>query len=371
MQKDVTTKFIGLDVHKRTISVAVADEGASGEVRFYGKIENTVLAIGKVIKKLTAPDTELRFIYEAGPCGFPLYRYLTGNGLKCIVTSPALIPKRSNDRIKNDRRDALTLARLYRAGELTAIYVPTPEDEAVRDLTRARRDAREADRKAKQRLNSFLLRNDCIFTGKKKWTKAHYLWLANLQMEHPAQKITLQEYIDTIHECTQRIARLTEQIKQVAEEWRMTGVVKALQSLRGVSLLTAVTTVAEIGELSRFQNPKELMAYLGLVPSEHSSGESVKRGGITKAGNNHARRALIESAWTYRYPARISRVLLKRQEGLPASILQISWKAQLRLCGRYRRMVARKKPMQVVVVAIARELAAFMWAIFREAEAVA
>ena len=371
MQKDVTTKFIGLDVHKRTISVAVADEGASGEVRFYGKIENTVLAIGKVIKKLTAPDTELRFIYEAGPCGFPLYRYLTGNGFKCIVTAPSMIPRRSNDRIKNDRRDAITLARLHRAGELTAIYVPTPEDEAVRDLTRARRDAREADRKAKQRLNSFLLRHDCIFTGKKKWTKAHYRWLANQRMEHPAQKITLQEYIDTIHECTQRIARLTEQIRIVAEEWRMATVVKALQSLKGVSMLTAVTTVAELGDLCRFQKPKELMAYLGLVPSEHSSGESKKRGGITKTGNTHARKALVESAWTYRYPARLSPLLLKRQEGLPKSICQIAWKAQLRLCARYRQMLARKKPLQVVVIAIARELSAYMWAIAKEVETLA
>ena len=369
MGRNSTTKFIGLDVHKSTISVAIADEGQEGEVRFYGKIDNTPQAIGKVIKKLTTAEVELRFIYEAGSCGFALYRYLSGNGLKCIVTAPSMIPRRSSDRIKNDRRDAITLARLYRAGELTPIYVPSPEDETVRDLTRGRRDAREADRKAKQRLNSFLLRNNFIFSGKKKWTKTHYNWLAQLKMKYPAQKIALQEYIDTVEECTQRIARLTEQISQVAEEWRMAPVVKALQSLKGVSMLTAVTTIAEIGDLTRFQKPKELMAYLGLVPSEHSSGESNKRGGITKTGNTHARKALVESAWTYRYPARLSLRLLKRQEGLPKNIRQIAWKAQLRLCARYRRMMARKKPIQVVVIAIARELSAYMWAIAREVEA--
>jgi transposase len=371
MQRKTTTKFIGLDVHKNTISVAIAGEGRKGEVRSYGTIENTAEAVGKVVNNLMAPGTKLRFIYEAGPCGFALYRYLAGNGIHCIVTAPAMIPKRSNDRIKNDRRDALTLARLYRSGELTAIYVPDPEDEAVRDLTRARNDARIAERKAKQRLNSFLLRNDFIFTGKKKWTKTHYNWLAKLKMKYPAQKVAFQEYIDAIHECSQRVSRLTEQIHQTAEEWRMAPVVKAVQSLRGVSELTAVTTIAEIGNLCRFQNPKELMAYLGLVPSEHSSGKSIKRGGITKTGNSHARKALVESAWTYRHPARLTVRLLKRQEGLPQNIRQIAWKAQLRLCGRYRRMMAKRKPLQVVVVAIARELIAFMWAIVREVEAAA
>lgn len=368
MERHSTRKFIGLDVHKKTISVAIADEGRKGEVRHYGTIENTSEAIDKVVSKLMVPGIDLRFIYEAGPCGFALYRHLTGNGLHCTVTAPAMIPKRSNDRIKNDRRDALTLARLYRAGELTAIYVPDPEDEAVRDLTRARYDARIAERKAKQRLNNFLLRNDFIFSGKKQWTKAYCNWLAQLKMKFPAQQIAFQEYIDAVNECSQRVARLNEQIHQVAEEWRMAPAVKAVQALRGVSVLTAVTTIAEIGDLCRFQHPKELMAYLGLVPSEHSSGESVKRGGITKTGNGHVRKVLVESAWTYRYPARLTLRLLKRQEGLSKDIRQIAWKAQVRLCGRYRRMMARKKPLQVVIVAIARELAAFIWAIAQKAE---
>jgi transposase len=371
MGKDSTTKFIGLDVHSQTISVAIADEGRKRDVRHYGTIENTTVAIKKVIKSLTSTGAELRFIYAAGPCGFALYRYLTGNGFKCIVTSPAMIPKRGNVRIKNDRRDALTLARLYRAGELTGIYVPDPEDEAIRDLTPARNDARQAKRKAKQRLNSFLLRNKLIYPRRTKWNGAYFYWLGFVVMKHPAQKIALQEYIEAVHEGTERVKRLSEQISLAVEEWRMAPTVKALQSLRGVSLITATITVAELGDISRFSHPKELMAYLGLVPSEHSSGESIRRGGITKTGNSHARRVLVESAWTCKHHARVTLPLIKRQEGLPRSICQISWKAQLRLCARYRRMMARKKPMQVVVIAIAREIAAFMWAIAKEVEATA
>jgi transposase len=371
MGKNSTTKFIGLDVHSKTISVAIADEGRKGEVRHYGTIDNTFEAIDKFITSITATGVELRFVYEAGPCGFALYRYLTGNGFKCIVTAPAMIPKRKSVRIKNDRRDALTLARLYRAGELTGIYVPDPEDEAIRDLTRARNDARLAERKAKQRVISFLLRHNFVYPGKKPWTKTYFVWLAKVSLKHPAQKISLQEYIDAVHESTERVKRLNEQISLAVEEWRMAPVVKALQSLRGVSLITAAITVAELGDIARFQHPKELMAYLGLVPSEHSSGESIKRGHITKTGNSHARRVLVESAWTYKHHARVTSYLIKRQRDLPKSICQISWKAQLRLCARYRRMMARKKPMQVVVVAIAREIAAFMWAIAKEVEATA
>ena len=371
MKSDSTIKFIGLDVHSKTISVAIADEGRKGEIRHFGTIENTFGAIDKVIKSLTATGIELRFIYEAGPCGFALYRYLSGNGFTCIVTSPAMIPRRKNVRIKNDRRDALTLARLYRAGELTGIYVPEPEDEAIRDLGRARDDARMAERKAKQRLNSFLLRNNLIYPGKTKWNRTYFNWLGSVGMKYPGQKVALQEYIDAVHECTGRIKRLSEQIGLAVEDWRMAPMVKALQALRGVSLICATITVAELGDLSRFQNPKELMAYLGLVPSEHSSGESVKRGHITKTGNSHARRILVESAWTYKHHARVTLPLIKRQQDLPKNICQISWKAQLRLCARYRRMMARKKPMQVVVIAIARELAAFMWAIAQEVEAAA
>lgn len=366
MEYTKTTKFIGLDVHKNSISLAVADGGPDGEVRLYGTIKNTIEALDKVIRKLISTGSTLRFVYEAGPCGFVLYRHLTGNGFRCVVAAPSMIPRKSGERIKNDNRDAISLARLLRAGELTAIYVPDLEDEAVRDLSRARNDARIAARKAKQRLHSFLLRNDLIYSGKKKWIKPHFNWLAELKMKHPAQQVAFQEYIDAVNECTSRINRLDEQILKAAEEWRWASTVKALQALRGVSLLTAVNTVAEIGDFSRFQNPKELMAFLGLVPSEHSSGDRVRRGGITKTGNSHARRICVESAWAYRYQARITRLLLKRHEDLPRDVLQIAWKAQLRLCSRFRRLRAKGKPIQVVVVAIARELVAFMWAIARQ-----
>jgi len=371
MRNNHRTKFVGMDVHQKSISIAIADDGPDGEVRLYGTIKNTVEAIGKVIRKLVSTGAELHFVYEAGPCGFALYRHLTGNGFCCIVAAPSMIPKKSGVRIKNDNRDAIALARLLRAGEITPIYVPDTEDEAMRDLTRARNDARIAARKAKQRLHSFLLRNECIYNGKKKWTKSHFNWLAQLTMKHPAQQVAFQEYIDAVNECTERMARLDEQILKAADEWRWAPTVKALQALRGVSLLTAVNMMAEIGDFNRFQNPKELMAYLGLVPSEHSSGDRIRRGGITKTGNSHARRICVESAWSYRYQARITQSLLKRHEGLPRDILQIAWKAQLRLCTRYRRLNARGKAPQVVVVAIARELVGFMWDIARRIPAVA
>jgi transposase len=260
------------------------------------------------------------------------------------------------------------LARLDRAGELTPVYVPCAEDEAIRDLTRAREDAKTDEKRSKQRLKSFLLRHGLRYVGTASWSKAHMRWLSDIKMDHPGQQIVLQEYIDTIGECSRRVQRLTDQIRQLVAQWRMAPVVKALQALRGVSLIVAATTVAEIGDLNRFENPAELMSYLGLVPSEHSSGEKTRRGSITKSGNGHVRRVLTEAAWAYRLPARVGRGLLKRQEKLPEKVCDISWKAQVRLCSRYRQLWAKGKPRQVVVTAIARELCAFMWAIAREIE---
>ncbi len=360
--------FVGMDVHKNSISIALAHEGRQGEVRSYGRIDGSLYALDKVIRKLVSTGNRLHFVYEAGPCGYPIYRHLTAQGFDCMVVAPSRIPKKSGDRIKNDRRDAIQLARLHRAGELSAVYVPNDEDEAFRDLTRAREDAKSDEKKSKQRLSAFLLRHGYRYTGRTSWSKAHMRWLSGIKMPHRAQQIVFQEYINTLSQCQQRVQRLTEQIQQLLPQWRMFPVAQALQSLRGVSLIVAVTTVAEIGDLSRFQSPVELMNYIGLVPSENSSGEKTRRGSITKAGNGHVRRVWVEAAWAYQYRARVSRALLKRQEGLPEHIRDIAWKAQLRLCSRYRHLWARGKARQVIVTAIARELCGFMWAIANETQ---
>jgi transposase len=366
MKKNCNTKYVGLDVHKDTIVIAIADEGRAGEIRSYGTIPHTTNALDKFLRKQISQGAELRCVYEAGPTGFGLYHYLQKNGVDCVVVAPSMIPKKSGVKIKNDRRDAQNLARLHRAGDLTAIYVPEPEDEAMRDLIRGRDDARVAARKAKQRLLSFLLKHGWNYSGKTKWTQAHYNWLSDIKMGHPAQQIALQEYITSVEETNQRVSRLTAEITKLVREWQLEPIVTAIQALRGVSLLTAATVIAEVGPLARFAKPTELMSYLGLVPSEHSSGTTIKRGGITKAGNGYARRALVEASWTYRFPARVTRHLLKRSHQLPKPVREIAWKAQVRLCDRFRRLSAKGKPKQVVTTAIARELIAFIWAISNE-----
>lgn len=358
--------IVGLDVHKDSIEIAVAETTGQQEVRRFGKIGGDMASLDKAIRKLQSRGGQLRFVYEAGPCGYEIYRHLSRQGFHCAVVAPSMIPKRSGDRIKNDRRDAEALARLYRAGELTAVFVPREEDEAMRDLTRAREDAVKAQRVARQHLGAFLLRQGLRFAGKTSWKGAHQRWLADMKMPHPAQQITLQEYIHAVTECADRVERLSEQIQTLLSAWRRAPVVAALQALRGVAPIVAVTTVAEIGDLGRFQTPRQIMAYLGLVPSEHSSGATTRRGGITKTGNGHVRRALVEAAQAYSYPARVSRPMLKRQQELPQSIREIAWKAQLRLCGRFRRLMARGKSRNTVVTAIARELSGFMWAIAKE-----
>ena len=358
--------FVGLDVHKDTIDIALADDGRNGEVRIYGTISGDPDSLDKAIRKFRRSGIELRFVYEAGPCGYEIYRHLIAQGFHCDVIAPSMTPKRSGDRIKTDRRDAVTLARLYRSGELTPVYVPREDDEAMRDLLRCREDAVTATRKARQRLSAFVLRHGFRYSGSRAWTVAHLRWLADIKMPHPAQQIALQEYIHSVEESAERIDRLTEQIMKLLPEWRMAPVVTALQALRGVAPVVASTMVVEIGDMRRFDNPRQLMAYLGLVPSENSSGQSTKRGGITKTGNGHARRALIEAAQAYSFPARVSRALRTRQEGLPREIKEISWKAQVRLCGRFRKLMARGKNRNRTVTAIARELSGFMWAIAKE-----
>jgi transposase len=361
MKKRIT--YVGLDVHKNSIDVALADSGRNGEIRSYGRIAGDLDSLNKVVRKLQSAGSMLRFVYEAGPCGYEIYRSLTNQGFDCIVVAPALIPKKSGDRIKNDRRDALNLARLHRAGELQAIYVPTETDEAMRDLTRAREDAKKAQRVARQTLLSFLLRHGYRYSGKSNWSQAHYNWLADIKMPHPAQQIAFQEYVHAIKELTDRVERLTGQVHELVSSWKLEPLVKALQALRGVSIIVAATTVAELGDLTRFDSAKQLMAYLGLIPSEHSSGDNVKRGRITKTGNGHVRRVLIEAADAYKHQARETRTLLARLNGLPEEVRKIAWKAQVRLCGRYRKLMARGKSRNSVVTATARELSAFMWAI--------
>jgi transposase len=356
--------YIGLDVHKEGIVVAIADGGLRGEVRDYGRIANTAAAVERLVRKLGGAGAKLRFCYEAGPCGYGIQRQLSAHGHECAVVAPSLIPKRAGDRVKTDRRDAASLARLHRAGELTAVWVPDAGHEAMRDLVRARLDAVHALRRARQQLSGFLLRHSCHY-GRPAWTKLHRRWLAGLKFEQSVHHIVLEDYIAAVEAAEARRDRLTAQIAAMLPEWTLAPVVAALQTMRGMALVNAATLTAELGDLSRFANPRQLMAYLGLVPSEHSSGANVRRGSLTKAGNSAARRLLIEAAWCYRFPARVSRELLLRQEEQPKPIREIAWTAQTRLCARYRKLVRTGKPANVVTAAIARELAGFVWAIAR------
>ncbi|TQS72156.1 IS110 family transposase [Ornithinibacillus gellani] len=362
------TKYVGLDVSKEKIAVAVADEGRA-EPRYYGMIPNSPAAIRTVMKKLGNPDN-LKVCYEAGPTGYGIYRYLFSLGIDCEVIAPGLIPKRPGDRVKTDRRDALRLATLYRAGELTPIHVPTEEDEILRDLVRAREDTKEDLLRAKQRLTKFLLRRDINppNTIKKKWTYAYREWLDKLSFESSTLNIVFQEYLQQLVELEQRMQRFEKEIQKQAEEGFHAPMIQALQVLRGISVLSATALVAEIGSFRRFKKAGQFMAYNGLVPSEESSGEIRKQGKITKTGNKHVRWLLIESAWSYRYKPVVKGNLKKRQEGQPASITAISWKAQQRLHNKFNRLIGRGKAPGKAITAVARELAGFIWAIANEVE---
>jgi transposase len=369
---------VGLDTHKVKITVALAEPGRSGEVRLHGEIANRPDAVRRLIERLGAKHGRLRVCYEAGPCGYGLHRQVTALGHDCTVVAPSLVPRRPGDRVKTNRRDAVTLARLHRAGELTAVWVPDPTHEAMRDLVRARTAAMEAVRRARQQLQGFLLRHDRVFTGRKAWSPAHRRWLAGLRFAHPAQQVVPQEQLDAVGEAERRRDRLGEQIRALVPTWSLAPVVTALQAMRGVAFLSAVVLAAEVGDFRRFANPRQLMAWLGLVPTEHSSGAKVERGGITiglrpiprrdvseadRAGNGRARRVLVEGAWSYRFPARVTGPIQARLDDAPEAARATAWKAQLRLCARFRRLVAAGKNANLVTTAVAREMAAFAWAI--------
>jgi len=354
--------YVGLDAHAETTAIAVAESGGAAP-RFIGTASANFAELAKVLGKLGKPD-QLRVVYEAGPCGFTMVRQLRQAGYHCEVVAPSKIPRKPGDRVKTDRRDALSLAGLARAAQLTFVTVPDERDEAMRDLSRARIDAVRARLKARQQLKALLLRHDRRYTGKTSWTAAHERYLAaKVSFAHRAQEIAFVEYRRGIGEAQARVELLTQALSQELEGWRMRPLVQALMTLRGVNELSATSLVAELGEMKRFAHPRELMGYLGLVPTEYSSGQKRALGAITKTGNSHARRLLIEAAWNYRFPARISLPLQKRQEGQPAAIRDIAWRAQLRLTQRYRRLTARGLQHNKVCVAIARELAGFVWSI--------
>ena len=354
--------YVGMDVHKESIDVATGDEGI-GEVRHYGAIGGDMGAVSRLARKLESTGKVLVFVYEAGPCGFGIYRMLRDRGHECWVVSPGMTPRSNADRVKTDRRDCLKLARLARAGELTPIHVPDQTDEATRDLVRAREDAVVMQRQARQRLGALLLRNDVRYNGKTAWSPAHRRWIAELKLPHAAQHIAFEEYVQSVDETGKRIERLEAAIGDELTRWRWRPVVAALEAFRGIRTIHAVRLVAELGDLTRFASPRHLMGFLGLVPSENSTGNRRRQGAITKTGNSSARRALVEAAWAYRYGARVSVGIARRQSGLPKPVTDLAWKAQLRLCSRYRRLSARGLNRNKIIVAVARELSGFVWAL--------
>ena len=355
--------YVGLDVHKDTIAVAVARPGREAPV-YRGEVKNQRKSLLGLIRSLSPHGEVLSFCYEAGPCGYGVYREIVETGHHCEVVAPSLIPRRAGERVKTDRRDAVKLARLHRSGELTAVWVPDEEQEAMRDLTRAREDIKAVELKARQRLGAFLLRHERVYrAGKSRWTQQHFRWLQEQKFAHPVQQVVFHEYLDTVLEARARVAGLERQMREALERWSLRPVLEALVALRGVDVVTAMTVLAELGDITRFDSPRELMSFLGLVPSEHSSGARRRQGAITKTGNAHVRRVLVEAAWSYRFPARKTAHLRRKAQAAPPAAQAIAWAAQKRLCARYWHLYHAGKAKCVVVTAVARELVGFLWAI--------
>ena len=362
-------RFIGFDVHALTIAVAVAEVG--GEVRSLGVIPNSAESVSRLIKKLGKPE-QLRVCYEAGPTGYVLYWQLTKLGVRCEVVAPTLIPVKPGDRVKTDRRDAEKLARCYRAGDLTAVWVPDAAHEALRDLVRAREAAKSDQLRARNRLSKFLLRQGRrAAEGTKAWTGKYLKWIKEqVHFEQPAQEATLLDYLHEVEHAGERIQRLENSIDTAIETVpeKMRAVIQGLQSLRGIAKVSAVSIVAELGEISRFAKPRQLMGYSGAVSRESSSGERTQRGAISKAGNAHLRRIVVEAAWSYRYRPNIGAGLAARQKDSSEEVKEIAWKAQHRLHSRYSKLLAKGKTKQKVVTAVGRELLGFIWAIGLQVE---
>jgi transposase len=363
-----TEVFVGVDVAKAGHAVAVAEGGRQGEVRYLGEIGADTESVRRLVAKLEKRHARLHFCYEAGPTGYGLHRQLSKLGHPCTVVAPSLIPRKPGDRVKTNRRDALQLARLLRAGELTAVWVPDEAHEAMRDLIRARDSAVDDLRRKRQSISSMMLRQGRIYPGKKTWGARHQRWLQEQNFEQPSQQLVLQELLLAARHAGERLQRMEAAVIEFLPKWSLAPTVEALQALRGINLVTAATIMAEIGDLRRFDSPRQLMGYLGLVPGERSTGATVRRLGITKAGNGRVRRALVESAWSYRHLPRIGKAKHYVHERLSPTVRNIATKAQVRLCGRYRALSGRGKKLTVAVTAIARELAGFVWAIGKQVQ---
>jgi transposase len=364
MSESIRFRFVGLDVHAQSITVAVADEGREG-AQTLGQVPNNFTSLAKTLHRL-GPTASVICCYEAGPTGFGLARQLEAAGWQCNVIAPSLVPKKAGCHLKTNRRDAANLAHYLRSGDLTTILVPDEETEAIRDLTRAHDAAKRAERTARQQLSKLLLRQGHRYTGKATWGTAHRAWIAQQHFERAAQQTVLEDYVATIDLATDRVARLSQRLAELVPTWRLAPQVRALMALRGIDLLSAATIMAEIVDFGRFKQAPGFMGFVGLIPSEESTGDHQKRGSITRTGNTHVRRILVEAAWQYRHAPRMSKAIRERNAPVSACVRAIAWKAQVRLHRRMGRLLSRGKTPQKTAAAVARELAGFVWAIARE-----